>query len=630
MKMVNTRTSYVGRRDHVSAKDSRLLNPAETLYKGCTKPLSENMSLAYDWVRETWQEARVKLRETRHRMDYDLYGMDRDRTLRVFKCIEWNYTFGFDTEGVESHASGRVFRGIDNSSTKTVWGKLMTTQYRGFNDACNTFLLGCSHEEQPRCGPKVLGIYKVNEAFVVVVTEDATDTINRDFPTLGLKPGFGDFKLTQAEVDEFYLDENDSQTLARRKPRNEKKYREFGKQFKLFDVAAYSRTYVFSFTDRHAGNLLRYYNPKTGAVRFLQIDIESDGRFNPTVMDDIKAYLLGHNGSRSIGVAYMPGDTILDIKTRIGDNLALRTPGGRKFPAKQQILRTLNGVEMRNDAVVGVLKKNVLPVRAGQLCGLDYFVWSMAGATKIMLVNPYPQSDGPPAEQRLYPGMPMGQPDAIIDSQLERKYATFLRLYGHLYSRLLAATTKPKKPKIKRAIGSVRNATDTREFQTMHGVTDRDQLDEYYLNFQDPEAAGILLAAGYKQKALARQGFPPATIAAAAHEPEVPEVLPSGWEAKVDALGRTFYVNHKAKIWEWVLPTPEGAAEGKAITDAYTFRNRQIAEGVPERVQITKYRSLHPNVKKSVLLKAGYSEEMYGCAIVDYFEGRAKDHVSKR
>ena len=405
---------------------------------------------AYDWPSNVWRGVIDLARETKHRLFNGGEIYDRDKTLRKFKGMDWNYTFGFYLPGVQSHSSGRVFKGFDKRSNKTVWGKIMTTHARGFDDACNTFLLGCSHTETRPCGPKVLGIYKVDETFVVVVTEDAFDTIKRVYPDLHLRPGFGDFALPEAATREFYP----------MKGGIEKKYAEYSKQCELFEVDAYHRTYVETFTDQHAGNLMRYYNPSTGDVRFMQIDVESDGRFVPTVMSEYAHYLLMHNGSMSINVAYAPDDTILNLKTKIGNILALRTPGGKKIPTEQQTLRTRSGMEYTNDAKVAVVAKNMC-FYGGDPTGVT-FVLSM-GTEKIMLVSAYPP---------LYRGRSnkdkINKPEVIIDSQLKTNYDRFVTLYGHLYPHVAQFIN----PTPERSAGIEQNVTTERETQVEPGAVD--------------------------------------------------------------------------------------------------------------------------------------------------------------
>ena len=60
----------------------------------------------------------------------------------------------------------------------------------------------------------------------------------------------------------------------------------------------------------------------------------------------------------------------------------------------------------------------------------------------------------------------------------------------------------------------------------------------------------------------AEYASPAAAPAAAVAAARGPEALPPGWEAKIDSLGRTFYVDHNTRTTAWVPPTRSAGSAG--------------------------------------------------------------------
>jgi len=434
------------------------------------------MPFAFDWVRDS-------LRSTDHKFNYWLNPsakarsyLQRDEFFRGFNDLDWTYDFGYHLS-VGACASNRVYKGLDRGTKKTVWAKVMTNGPGGFDDACNMYLLGCPYKGTNPCGPPVLGIYQLANGNVVVVSEDATDTVNRVYAALNLTPRL---EIADSKFAKYFDAEEEKYTHERRT------------QLALFDAVAYSRCYVKRFTDRHYGNLLNYNNLETNAIRFLQIDIESSGP-SGTIMDDQKGELLKTGCSVNIQIKIEPTDTILTLKSQLEPILKrLPLPPGygvqdHPYSARNLTLRTAHdGMETADDDMV------LAPLLGGKCYLRAAFVLTLAGTAVNWRVCACTESQTIRENSR----------SPRIDPELRSNFNMFKELYGHLFPfgqlpappfSFYLSTNQPK----------VSDLVRSRERQTAQGVSDHSQIEAHLSAYGgEAESVRVLLAAGYPQEAI--------------------------------------------------------------------------------------------------------------------------------
>ena len=65
-------------------------------------------------------------------------------------------------------------------------------------------------------------------------------------------------------------------------------------------------------------------------------------------------------------------------------------------------------------------------------------------------------------------------------------------------------------------------------------------------------------------------------------EEEDEQPLPEGWEARQDANGRTFYVDHISRHTQWQRPTA-AVNQGRVVAEREAERRRQLAHTMARR-----------------------------------------------